>query len=353
MTQDITLDKIGSVTKNLTLCHREKMCDTIGVAMGDVLAVQVLEDKKIYNVLELPCGRMSTLKKGDVIAVALGERMALKGFAGYLPKKGLKVGDSIHLLNLGGVAGECTSANLHEVGEPLRIRILGALERQGRPLNIGQAKIFEPAQNLTSTTPLIVVTGTSMDSGKTTVASVITKTLVRIGMRLAGAKLTGVGAWRDLYRMSDYGVCAIASFMDCGITSTANRQPQDLITMARGALNHLTDTEKPDAIMVEFGDGLLGYYGVRDILTDKAIARCVRLHIGCASDPVGAFGLARECAALGLPLDIIAGPVTDNTVGRDFIREHLPDVMPFNAFTPDTTWLNLVVERWLTQTEGV
>ncbi|HBH26078.1 MAG TPA: hypothetical protein DDX54_01570 [Rhodospirillaceae bacterium] len=345
----ITLDKIGSVTKNLALSHRESVIDTVGTAMGDVLAAQVLEDKRVYNTLELPCGRLSTLKKGDTIAVALGERMALKGFAGRLPET-LKTGDVIHLLNLGGVAGECTSANTHEVGEPLRIRVLGAIEREGKPLNIAQATLFAPRERLGPCPPLIVVTGTSMDSGKTTAAAAVLKTLTRIGMRLAGAKLTGVGAWRDLYRMKDYGVDAVASFMDCGIASTANMAKGPLAAMARGGLAYLASSgsaSTPDAIMVEFGDGLLGHYGVAAILADPEISACVRLHIGCASDPVGALGLARECAALGLPLDILAGPVTDNAVGRDFLRAHLPGVTPFNAFTPDTTWLNLVVERWL------
>lgn len=58
---------------------------------------------------------------------------------------------------------------------------------------------------MTSNVPLIITTGTSMDSGKTTVAIEITKSLTRMGMKLAGAKLTGVGAMRDLYKMQDYG----------------------------------------------------------------------------------------------------------------------------------------------------
>jgi hypothetical protein len=342
----ITLDKIGSVTRNLALGQVEALDEgAVAPAPGAVLAAQVLEDKAVYNTLELPSGRLSTLKKGDTIAVALGARMALKGFAGRVPTA-LKAGDVIHLLNLGGVAGECTSANLHEVGEPLRIRVLGALARGGRALNIAQAKVFDPAQTLESAAPLIVITGTSMDSGKTTAAAALAKTLARIGMRLAGAKLTGVGAWRDLARMGDYGVGAVASFMDCGIASTACLDAGEVRAAARGALNHLAG-QGPDAIIVEFGDGLLGHYGVAEILSDPAIAACVRLHVGCASDPVGALGLARACADMGLPLDMLAGPVTDNAVGRDFIAQRLPGVLPYNAFSPDTAWLNLVVERWL------
>lgn len=97
----ITLDKIGSVNKNLNLKHKEELTDKLSCKMGTVLAAEVLEDKSVYNELELVTGRMSKIKKGDIIAVALGSRMALKGFAGKLPNE-LEVGDRIHLLNFGG-----------------------------------------------------------------------------------------------------------------------------------------------------------------------------------------------------------------------------------------------------------
>ncbi len=342
----IYIDKISSVTKNLQLNHEEKLTDALSCNMGTVLAVQVLEDKNIYNELELPTGRMSKLKKGDIIAVALGNRMALQGFVGHLPKS-LKVDDIIHLLNFGGVAGVCTSANVQEVGEPLRVRVLGGITRKGKLLNIGQAAKFKPVSNLKSDVPLIITTGTSMDSGKTTVAVEITKTLTRMGMKLAGAKLTGVGAQRDTFKMQDYGVYEAVSFVDCGITSTANMPAEQMVGVAKGAIEHLSKS-KPDAIMVEFGDGLMGRYGVNDILQDAQIQNNVRFHIGCARDPVGAIGLARGCAEIGLPLDVISGPVTDNQVGQDILKEHL-GVITFNAFKPSNEWLDLAIARWATE----
>ena len=342
----IYIDKIASVTKNLELKHEEKLTDTLSCEMGTVLAVQVLEDKSIYNELELPTGRMSKLKKGDILAVALGNRMALQGFVGHLPKS-LKVDDVIHLLNFGGVAGVCTSANVQEVGEPLRVRVLGGIARKGKLLNIGQAAKFKPVQNLKSDVPLIITTGTSMDSGKTTVAIEITKTLTRMGMKLAGAKLTGVGAHRDLYKMQDYGVYEAVSFTDCGITSTANMPDAQMVEVAKGAISHLSKS-KPDAIMVEFGDGLMGRYGVNAILQDAQIQNNVRFHIGCARDPVGAIGLANGCAEIGLPLDVISGPVTDNQVGKDILKEKL-GILTYNAFKPSNEWLDLAIARWATE----
>ena len=344
----IQIDKISSITKNLELKHEEKLTDTMSCEMGTVLAVQVLEDKSVYNELELPTGRMSKLKKGDILAVALGGRMALQGFVGHLPKS-LKVDDVIHLLNFGGVAGVCTSANVQEVGEPLRVRVLGGIQRKGKLLNINQASLFKPVENMKSTTPLIITTGTSMDSGKTTVAIEIVKTLTRMGMKLAGTKLTGVGAQRDLFKMEDYGIYNGVSFVDCGIPSTANMETEEMVAVAKGAIEHLSKSN-PDAIMIEFGDGLMGKYGVAAILQDPQIQKNVRFHIGCARDPVGAIGLAKECKRIGLPIDMMSGPVTDNQVGKDILKEKL-GILTYNAFKPDNQWLDMIISRWATEAQ--
>lgn len=339
----VEFDKISSVTKNLKLDYYEDLTDDLSTKHGTVLAAQVLHDKSTYDEIELPTGRMSKLKKDDIIAVALGERMALKGFVGHLPRT-LKTDDVINLLNFGGIAGICTSSNVKEVGEPLRIRVLGGVARNGKLLNIEQAALFKPANKLRSDIPIILITAGSMDSGKTTVAAQVIKTLTRIGMRLAGAKLTGVGAMRDLYKMEDYGVYKSVSFVDAGISSTANIDAEKIVKMGKGALNYLSK-DKPDAIVVEMGDGVIGKYGVLPLLMDKEIQRNVRLHFACARDPAGAIKLVEDCGKMGVPVDIISGPITDNEVGKAIIREHL-DVLTYNAFTPSNDWLDLVIERW-------
>lgn len=227
----------------------------------------------------------------------------------------------------------------------MRIRVLGGITRKGKQLNIKQKMLFKPTNTMKSDIPLIIVTGTSMDSGKTTVATEIIKTLTHMGMKLAGTKLTGVGALRDLYKMQDYGVYNAVSFVDAGITSTANIDDKSMVEMTKGAIEYLSK-DKPDAIIIEFGDGLMGRYGVDAILKMPEIQKNVRLHIGCAGDPIGAIGLARGCAAIGLPIDVISGPVTDNEVGQGIIRDEL-DVIVYNAFNPTNEWMDLVISRWL------
>ena len=130
-----------------------------------------------------------------------------------------------------------------------------------------------------------------------------------------------------------------------GLITDPNIPDEDIKDVVRGALDYLSEDE-PDAIMIEFGDGLMGRYGVNAVLHMKEIQENVRLHIGCASDPVGAIGLARECKRIGIPIDVISGPVTDNHVGKTIVKEEL-GVLVYNAFNPTSDWIDLVISRWL------
>ena len=328
----LLLDKIGSVTKNCGLSQEVEITKNIVCEEGAVIAVKVLEDKKIYNQLELVSGRMSTLKKGDVIAVALGNRRALKGFVGNVPET-LAAGDTINILNLGGVAGICVSENFKEVGHALKAKVLGAIvpsEAPDTPLNIKQFTLFSLKEKLESNVPLIIVSGTCMNVGKTSVASEIIKHASRAGYKINAAKLAGVAAMKDTENMKDYGAKQVVSFVDAGFTSTVHNG-QNSVGITKGAIDYLASF-KPNFIVIEFGDGVYGEYGVMDSLKDKEIQKQVAAHIGCAHDPMGAAKLVEVCKEIGAPIDMISGPVTDNSVGMEFISRML-SIPALNALT--------------------
>lgn len=320
---NILLDKIASVAKNANLLHDVMTTDKIIPQEGALLVVKVLEDKKTYNQLELVSGRLSTLKKGDIVVVALGNRRALKGFVGEVPQT-LAVGDTIHILNLGGVAGICTSENVKEVGHALKVRVLGAVTSQSdqnTPLNIKQFTLFTPKDNLESNVPLIVVSGTCMNVGKTSAACEIIKNANRKKLKLFAAKLAGVAALKDTENMKDYGAKTVVSFIDAGLTSTVSNG-NGSVGVAKGAIDYLA-AGKPDYIVIEFGDGVYGEYGVMKTLQDKQIQKNIAAHVGCAHDPMGASKLVEVCAKIGAPIHLISGPVTDNSVGSKFITDKL------------------------------
>ena len=83
---------------------------------GPVLAVRALMEKSVYDRLELVSGRMAKINKGDVMAGTLGYRRALKGFVGIVPDS-IHAGDTIHVLNLGGVLGNNTTRFVFPMGD--------------------------------------------------------------------------------------------------------------------------------------------------------------------------------------------------------------------------------------------
>ena len=79
-------------------------------ASGDLVVALVKEVNPVYPTLELTDGSEIVLEKGNILIGVLGSRRALLGFSGRVPAS-LEMGQRLHLLNKGGVIGECTAFN--------------------------------------------------------------------------------------------------------------------------------------------------------------------------------------------------------------------------------------------------
>lgn len=327
VTTRVRLDKVASSTRNAGLADEVILGDEIVAAEGYVLAVRILSDKSSYNTLEDLSGRMVELRSGDVLAGTLGSRRALRGYAGDVPST-IAVGDPIDVLNLGGILGRCTSVN-PDIGPPFRAEVLGAVlafpalgDRIGRPAHI-RDRAVPPAEVLQCRIPVVYIAGTCMHSGKTVAATELVRGLSRGGLRVAAVKLTGVSLMRDALSMRDAGAVAALTFNDAGAASTHAGMT---VPVARGLFNKLVEPlgARPDVIVAELGDGILGEYGVQDILRSPDLAALGAAWVMAAPDPVGCWG-ARELMReeYGLAITAITGPATDNAVGRDYISAAL------------------------------
>src|SRR5688572_3769138 len=122
----ILVDKIASVAQACNLGYELRVATTdIPCEEGVVLVVEVLNNKNVYNTLELTSGRMAKVSRGDIVVGALGHRQALFGYSGHLPEA-VKEGDIIQLLNIGGVLGIVDSVN-PEKGRPFDVRFIGVV----------------------------------------------------------------------------------------------------------------------------------------------------------------------------------------------------------------------------------
>ena len=327
VTTRVRLDRIASSTKNAALSQEVILGDEIVAAEGYVLAVRVLTDKSGYNEVEDLSGRMVALRAGDVLAGTLGARRALRGYAGEVPTQ-IAVGDVINVLNLGGILGRCTSQN-PDIGPPFDAEVLGAVlafpelgDRVGRPAHI-RDRAVPPADVLQCDVPVVYVAGTCMNAGKTVAATELVRGLARAGYRVAAVKLTGVSLMRDALAMQDAGAVAALTFNDAGAASTHAGMT---VPVARGLFNRLVDPRgaRPDVIVAELGDGILGEYGVQDILRASDLMSLGAAYVMAAPDPVACWGAKQLMQdEFRLPITAITGPATDNEVGRRFIIEEL------------------------------
>ena len=323
--KSVLVDKIASVAQHSELGHELRLSEDIPCEEGVLVAARVLNNKTRYNQLELTSGRMATVNQGDIIVGALGHRKALRGYSGHLPTE-LNAGDTIQLLNIGGVLGNCDSAN-PDVGPPFDCEVLGTVlhfpylgERIGIPARAGVKALDNEAPLDTRGVPVVALAGTCMDSGKTAAACAIVGRLRHLGLHVAACKATGVSLRRDILTMEDAGATETMIFSDLGIvTTTAENGP----ALTRALLSGLAQHE-PDVIVLELGDGLLGAYGVEAILSEQSIRSALTAVILCANDPVSAWGGARILRDnFGIEPAVVTGPATDNAVGVDQIAERL------------------------------
>ncbi|HWP47744.1 MAG TPA: hypothetical protein VNM22_11330 [Candidatus Limnocylindrales bacterium] len=312
----IRAHKIASVTRNLVSQEME-ITDEMEVREGNLIVVKALEEKLVYDRIELTTGRMAKVAKDDIIVGALGGRKALKGFVGKIPES-IRRGDILHILNLGGVIGIATSGN-PEVGNPLRVEVLGMPVVNGKIVHISQGAI-PWSSSLTNCPPLVVVAGTCMSAGKTQAATEIIHKLTEKKYRVVGAKVTGVACLRDTLNMQDHGALAALSFLDAGLPSTAHIT--NVAPVAKGLFNELSKLN-PDVIVVELGDGIVGGYNVGSFLKDPEIQSYSQVYVMCANDLVGAWGAVELMKQFYLEITVMTGPATDAEVGKEYIETHL------------------------------
>lgn len=327
----VTIDKRGSVTASITVATQALLSDKIVAREGELIAARVVERSLRYGHLEDIHGRQVAIHEGDIVIGALGRRNALHGHGGVIPDT-LEVGDTLHILNLGGVMGLCQTSN-PMVGPPTVLEVLGSVltfpvvgSREGVPANLNMSHwASTPAltqEQIDNVPPLIFISGTCMNAGKTFAACAVVRAFVQANLTVSATKFTGVAARKDVLSMLDCGASQALTFVDVGLPSTSRT------TAPRSALQLLRilseQSPKPDAIIVELGDGLLGAYGVMEILKNDIISKIPAVHICCASDPVGSFGTATLFKQeLGKRPDLFTGPVTDNQIGCAQITETL------------------------------
>ena len=252
---------------------------------GDVVLVRVEKIGKNTG-LELTTGRRSSLHVGVYMAMVFGNRYATHQFEGYAHANG----DSCDMLSMGGLCGTVASKHAN-LAEPTKLRLLGALgDAEGNPLRMENFSVPVLAGDARPRT--IVVCGTSMDAGKTYTTMSLIKGLSRDGAKVAGVKLTGTAAGRDLWTMIDAGACIGLDFVDGGWPSTYLCELDELLALHRLFLAH-TAAAGAEWVVIEVADGLL-QRETAALFRSPEFTKTVDIWVLAAGEPMAASaGVAR------------------------------------------------------------
>lgn len=341
----VVVDKIASITQALDLSNELRLSNDIPAEEGVVVVAEILNNKANYNTLELTSGRMAKVAKGDIVVGALGPRRALFGYSGHVPTS-VKPGDVIQMLNIGGVMGICESATADK-GKPFDCKVLGVVlqfpylgERIGVPARVGFRQLDYNSGLNAHGVPVVALAGTCMEAGKTAAAAAIVARMRHRGLVVDAFKATGVSLRRDILAFEDAGARRSMIFTDLGVVTTS---PRTGPALTRTMLTELSGG-KPDVIVFELGDGLLGTYGVDAILDAEDIRKALTGVVLSANDPVAAWGgvkLLRE--RFHVEPCVVTGPATDNQVGVDIIQQQMK-VPAFNAISNAAALGDAVIE---------
>lgn len=272
--------------------------------------------------IELANGRMAPVMRGDLIIGALGVRHATLELTGTW--KAVDDDLQMHALTGAGLFGKMTSTSPF-VADVVCVGYAGHVMLDDRQANMLQYLPDVKEQHFT--TPTVLFTGTSMSSGKTTSARVITQIFKNRGMRVLGAKLTGAGRYRDILAMQDAGAHAVFDFVDVGLPSTVVEP--ELYAERLNILLSIMQGAKCDVAVIEIGASPLEPYNGE--IAINRIADNVFCKILCALDPYSVLGVMRS---FDITPDIVAGPATNTLGGLDLIRR-LCHVRGINIIDPD------------------
>jgi hypothetical protein len=280
----------------------------------------VLAEASRAYTLECPDGRMGEVVPGDAVVGALGSRYATLELVGDW--RAIGADQRMSALSAAGVLGHCTSRAVGAL-PPMPLRYQGHVVRAGQVVRMEDCAAQPRAA--TFALPVIQVIGTSMECGKTTAAKAVIRRLVRQGWRVAGAKLTGVGRYRDVLGMRDAGAAYILDFVDVGLPATL--LAQDEFAGHVGRMLRLLADRPVDVVVVEIGASPMEPYN--GAVAMQQLRPHVCLTLLAASDLYAALGASEH---LDMRPDLIVGRVASTSAGIAIVEREtgVPTLNPLD-----------------------
>lgn len=249
--------------------------------------------------IQLAEGRPSTLYPGDMIVMPCGARYAPDQFEGLAEINP----EGCDMLAGGGCLGRMVWRH-DKMKAPTRVQPLGRLTTSsGKVLRTGDFAL--PQVLRAPDIPLIVVVGTSMNSGKTTATVALTHGLTRAGFAVAALKGTGTGSYGDVNDYADAGAAFVGDFTDAGMVTTY-LEPLESVKAGIEALLAEAHARGASVAVMEIADGIF-QKETAALLADPAFVARISGCIFACGDAVAAVGGVTVLARQGLRLLCLTG----------------------------------------------
>ena len=238
-----------------------------GIALGEVVAAPENAPIDRLETLEILQGTEDAWKTSEIklrekmnVVVAIGGRYANRSVSGREPDSPAAPGAVLDLLNAGGVCGVRANPETPCV----KIEVKGGVALRGEPALLSDLPVIPDTrcpvdEEGVPCAPIILVTGSDMDVGKTTCASSLASALHSSGIHVSYVKLTGTGRMRDLMQVNygrPLGFFDSArlgwDFVDAGLASTCGVSRHKVRRCAQNLLRHAC--AKAEIVIAELAD---------------------------------------------------------------------------------------------------
>jgi len=240
-----------------------------------------------HTTLENSYGRIHKIHNEKHAVFVFGNRYAADYYEGFIPEVMMS---EVDLLSRSGLVG-IVKTKKDTVKDPTIINVLGyACNSDGTILNTRnfQTLSIKHAEKTHPRSPMILVCGTSMNSGKSMAAVSCCWTLKSTGHNVRASKITGTASLKDILHMNDAGANPYCDFTSLGYPSTYMLSRDDILTIFNKI--DLKYGNNPDNYwVVEFADGIT-QRETEFLLSSESVKSRIHKFIFCATDAFGAIG---------------------------------------------------------------
>jgi hypothetical protein len=302
--------------------------------VGDLIYGQICRIGQ-HSTLENAYGRIHMIYDGTKAIFVFGNRYAPDHYEGLVPEQAM---DAVDLIARSGVVGVVKTKNAM-IKDATKVRVLGYVcDDTGKVLNTRDFSLIKPRNTIKKQprAKMILVCGTSMNSGKSMAAAACCWALTSIGYNVRGCKITGTASLKDILLMNDAGASPYADFTYLGYPSTY-LLPEDELLGIFNQLDLKYANNPKNFWVVELADGVI-QRETEMLLNSPEVRSRIHKLIFCASDAFGAIGGLGTLSGFGLKPDMLSGICSSSPLS---VRElsAFTDIPVFSSAQPDTNGL--------------